>query len=81
MTKVDVSYQFAVPFQESWTASIEALHGVYGLQAVRLSPQLDSLAITYDASRLGLDDVDRCLRDAGLPVLPRQSAPATSSPA
>ncbi len=68
MTKVDVHYQFTMPFDERWTAAIEQLHGVYGLQAVKLNGQLDKLDVTYDASRLMLADVDSTLLGAGLPV-------------
>ncbi|WP_321473414.1 hypothetical protein [uncultured Paludibaculum sp.] len=68
MTKVEVQYEFTAPFQEAWTEAIERLHGVYGMQMIQLSPQLDGLKIGYDASRLKLTDVENRLRHAGLPV-------------
>lgn len=68
MTKVDVRYEFTAPYEERWTAAIEAVHGIYGLQAVKLSPKLDGLTVTYDASRLKLTDVAHHLLRAGLPV-------------
>ena len=44
------------------------MHGVYGMQAVRLDPGLEGVKVTYDATRLKLDDVERQLRMAGLAV-------------
>ncbi len=68
MSKVELQYEFAEPFDDSWTAAIERLHGVYGFHAVKLSPPLDRLTVIYDASRLTPADVDHHLRMAGLPV-------------
>jgi len=68
MTKVEVHYEFITPFQGIWTTAIERLHGVYGMQAVKLNGQMDKLDVTYDASRLKPADVDSILRSAGLPV-------------
>ncbi len=68
MTKIEAKYQFTKPFEEGWTAAIERLHSVYGLQAVQLAPDLQRLTVLYDASRLDLTDVERHLRMAGLPL-------------
>lgn len=68
MTKVEARYEFKRPFEESWLEAIEKLHGVYGLQGVKLGPELRHLTVLYDASRLKLADVERELRTAGLPV-------------
>jgi hypothetical protein len=68
MTKVQVRYELAGPVDEALMEAIARAHGVYGLQWIRLSPQLDSLVVEYDASRLTLDDVDHALRTAGLAV-------------
>lgn len=68
MTKVEVRYVFTKPFEEAWLAAIERLSSVYGLQAVKLNPSLDGVAVLYDATRFGPADVDRQLHTAGLPV-------------
>lgn len=68
MTKVEAHYEFTAPFSDSWLAAIEALHAVYGMQAVKVTPKMDGLAILYDASRLKLTDVEHCLLGCGLPV-------------
>jgi allophanate hydrolase subunit 1 len=68
MTKVQVTYQLDGPVDEAVMERISQVHGVYGLQAVQLSPSMDSLLVQYDASRMKLEDVDQTLHSAGLPV-------------
>jgi len=68
MTKVQVTYQLDAPADEALLEQISRVHGVYGLQAVQLSPALNSLLVQYDATRMKLEDVDRALHSAGLPV-------------
>ncbi len=68
MTKVQVTYHLDGPVDEAVMESIDKLHGAYGLQVVQLSPALDSLFVQYDATRMGLDDLDRVLHSAGLAV-------------
>ena len=68
MTKVEATYEFAAPFSDSWLTAIEALHGVYGMQEVKLHPNMGGLTVLYDASRLKLSDVLNCLTRSGLPV-------------
>jgi len=68
MTKVQVTYEFDTPVDDAALAAIEQLHGVYGFQALRLSPALDSLVVLYDATRMSPEDVERRLHGAGLRV-------------
>ena len=68
MTKVEARFEFTAPFSDSWLAAIEALHGVYGMQAVSLHSGLDGVTVLYDASRLKSTDVEHCLQRSGLPV-------------
>ncbi len=68
MTKVQVTYHLDGPADEALLEQISRVHGVYGLQAVQLSPAMDSLFVQYDATRMKLEDVDRALHSAGLPV-------------
>lgn len=68
MTKVEVRYDLTKPVDDSLMEAISRAHGHYGLQAVKLHPNLDGLTVTYDASRMKLDDVDRALHAAGLAV-------------
>ncbi|HEY3442559.1 MAG TPA: hypothetical protein VGK29_17500 [Paludibaculum sp.] len=68
MTLVEARYEFTAPFSDSWLAAVEELHGVYGMQAVKLTPKMDGLTILYDATRLKLTDVENRLQRCGLPV-------------
>lgn len=68
MTKVEARYELTRPVDEALMEAISRAHGHYGLQAVKLNPELDGLTVTFDASRLKLTDVDRALQGAGLPV-------------
>jgi hypothetical protein len=68
MTKVQVKYELTEPLDERLLEAIDRAHGIYGLQAIRLSPELDSILVEYDASRLGLSDVEHALLSAGIPV-------------
>jgi allophanate hydrolase subunit 1 len=68
MTKVQVTYKLDGPADEALMERIDRVHGVYGLQAVQLSPAMDSLLVQYDATRMKLEDVDRTLHSAGLSV-------------
>jgi copper chaperone CopZ len=71
MTKVEVSYALAAPLSGEALETIARLHGVYGLQAVKVAPALDALTVLYDATRLRPAEVDRILLDAGLAVTRR----------
>jgi len=68
MTKVDVTYSLSGVVDAVLLDQIDRAHGIYGLQALRLSPSLDVLHVEYDASRLQPEDVDHALRSVGLPV-------------
>jgi allophanate hydrolase subunit 1 len=68
MTKVQVTYELEGPVDEAVMEQISQVHGVYGLLAVQLSPAMNSLQVQYDASRMKLEDVDRALHSARLPV-------------
>lgn len=69
MTRVDATYRFTTPYQDDWNAAIERLHGVYGLESLKLGANLETLQVTWDASRLKTADVDHLLRQAALPVV------------
>jgi hypothetical protein len=78
MTKVKVTYDLAGPVDDAVMGKIAAANGVYGIEAVRLSPSLDSLVVLFDASRLKLEDVESELHKAGLAVRREQPSSAVS---
>lgn len=69
MTKVDLEYELLRPLSDEDLDAIARVHGVYGLQRVRLrQPSLDAITVEYDASRMMEDDVERALLRAGIPI-------------
>lgn len=78
MSKTELRFEFLKPFDDAWAESIQRLHGIYGIHAVRLAPDLSGLTVLYDASRLTPDDVEHHLRMAGLPV--HRLAPEAAQP-
>jgi len=68
MTKLQVTYELDGPVDEAVMDKINAVHGVYGIQAAQLSPAMDLLVVLYDATRMKPDDVDQTLHSAGLRV-------------
>jgi hypothetical protein len=50
--------------------AVARVHGVYGIHRVILkTPEMDSLTVEYDATRLTPDDVEASLIRGGIPVL------------
>lgn len=68
MTKVQIEFALARPLDESHLDRIAAVHGVYGIQHVRLGEDGLSLSVEYDASRLSAGQVEAEMFRAGLPV-------------
>ncbi len=69
MTKVEVEYLLEFPVNDQTMEAISLSHAVYGLRKVSLTPSMDRLMVTYDASRMQLPDVEHALRASGLAVM------------
>jgi hypothetical protein len=68
MTKVQLTFHFSRPLDESELVSISRMHSVYGFFMVRLKPSGDALFVEYDASRLSPKEVRASLEEHGLPL-------------
>jgi hypothetical protein len=69
MTKVDIHFDLTRPLVDSDLDSIARVHGVFGIKSVKLKqPELDAVAVEYDASRLMEHDVEAALLRAGIPI-------------
>jgi hypothetical protein len=66
MTRCQVHYSLQAQPSEDNFDSIRKAGGWYGVQAIRLSPQMDSVMVEYDASRLTLPQVDAIVARIGL---------------
>jgi hypothetical protein len=69
MTKVQLRYDLARPLDDSLLEQIARVHGVYGIERVRLNDTLNKLIVDYDASRLSEAEVETVLHKAGLPIV------------
>ena len=68
MTKVDIQYDLARPLTETDAGSIADVHSSYGIVRVRVSPDVRSVGVEYDASRLSEKDVEGVLLRFGIPI-------------
>jgi hypothetical protein len=72
MTKVDLHCELTRPLDEGDLEAIARVHGVYGIQRVKLrQPAMDAVDVEYDASRMMADDVEAALVRCGIPIVRR----------
>jgi len=68
MTKVELIYDLTASPGDDLLQRVADLHGVYGMNRVRVAPSMDHLIVEYDASRLTAPIVEATLHRFGLPV-------------
>lgn len=68
VTKVDIQYDLARPLTEADAGSIADVHTWYGIVRVRVAPDVKSVGVEYDASRLSEKDVEGVLLRFGIPI-------------
>ncbi|MBL8230152.1 MAG: hypothetical protein JNL98_16810 [Bryobacterales bacterium] len=69
MTKVQLHYDLVRPLGDQDLDAIARVHGVYGIVRVMLKqPELNSVTVEYDASRMMVDDVEAALVRSGVPI-------------
>ena len=68
MTKVTLHYDLSRTLGDEDSASIAALHSVFGIARVQLASSLDKITVDYDASRMMKKDVEATLARFGVPV-------------
>jgi len=68
VTKVDIQYDLARPLTETDAGSIADVHSWYGIVRVRVAPDVRSVGVEYDASRLSEKDVEGVLLRFGIPI-------------
>ena len=69
VTKVQIRFRLQRPLDESALPHLAAAHAIYGIQKLRLAPELDAVEVEYDATRLKAADVVQALAAAGVPVV------------
>jgi hypothetical protein len=73
-TNVDVQFRYTQHPSEDTMRAVADLYDVYGIRHVRLNRAERSVAVEYDATRLGVANVFQMLRRAGLSVTEQISA-------
>ena len=68
MTKVTLHYDLTRPLVDEDLENVARVHGVYGMERVKVAPSLDKLTVDYDASRLMRKDVEAVLARHGIPI-------------
>lgn len=70
MTKVLLRFELQSPLTDAQLAQLADLRGVYGVLHCEFGEDGSTIAVEYDATRLGPAEVRSLLRRHGIPVLP-----------
>jgi len=68
MTRIQLHFDLQVPIDEPMMEKISRANSVYGIEQIKVAPDLRSLVVEYDASRLNPMEAEDVLRKSGLPV-------------
>lgn len=68
MTKCERTYSLDRPLDDALLEAVARAHGVYGIQKLQAAPDLKSLKVGWDASRLSLAQVESILARFGFPL-------------
>lgn len=68
MTKVDIHFRLQRPLDEALLPRISGLYAIYGIQKVRVDPNMEGITVEYDATRLRPAEVESALANAGIPL-------------
>ena len=66
MTFLEIVLPYEPPVGERQLSSVNSMHDVYGIRAVKFNQQVNTVAVEYDASRLTKGDIEFMLRNAGI---------------
>lgn len=70
MTKVQIHFRLEKPLDDLLLQRLSDTTSLYGIQKVKLAPQMDSLMVEYDATRLRPKEVEAAFAGQGIPVIP-----------
>ena len=68
VTKVELHYDLVRPLTDADAQGIANVHSWYGIIRVRLAPDLRTMDVEYDASRLTEKDVEAVLHRFSIPI-------------
>ena len=70
MTKVQIRFRVQKPLDDAALAGISLVNSKYGIQRIKVSPDLEGLTVEYDATRLRPAEVEAAFAVAGIAVIP-----------
>lgn len=70
MTKVQIHFRLEKPLDDLLLQRLSDTTSLYGIQKVKLAPQMDRLMVEYDATRLRPQEVEAALTGQGIAVTP-----------
>jgi hypothetical protein len=70
MTKVQIRFRLEKPLDDLLLQRLSGTTAIYGIQRVKLAPDMSSLMVEYDATRLRPQEVEAALAGEGIAVLP-----------
>ena len=68
MTKLQLHYDLVRPLGDADAKGIADVHSWYGIVRVRVAPDVKSIDVEYDASRLSEKEVEAVLHRFGIPI-------------
>ena len=80
MTKCERTYELARPLDDELLEQVNSLHGVVGIQKLRVAPQLDAITLGWDAARLPIPQLESIPAQRGLPLKPFVPPPPPVKP-
>ncbi len=70
MTKCERTYELASPLNAALLKQVSALHGVVGIQKLRVAPQMDAITVGWDAARMSIPQLESLLAQHGFALKP-----------
>ncbi len=68
MTKVQIHFRVQKPLDDTMLERLSDTTALYGIQKIKVDPNLEGLLVEYDATRLRPAEVESALAGAGIPV-------------
>lgn len=68
VTKIELHYELVRPLSDDDAKGVADVHSWYGIVRVRVAPDVRSVDVEYDASRLTEKDVEAVLLRFGIPI-------------
>jgi hypothetical protein len=68
MTKVQIRFRLTQPLDENLLKRLSDANAIYGIERIRLAPNMESVTVDYDATRLRPAEVESALTGIGIAV-------------